>query len=57
MKAFASRGQDWVDVERIIALQPDLDSAYILEHLDVLCELKEEPEIAQRVRKLLKDKL
>ncbi|GDY21090.1 hypothetical protein LBMAG56_24360 [Verrucomicrobiota bacterium] len=46
MKAFAGRGQDWVDVERIIVRQTGkLDWHYIREQLRPLAELKEAPEI------------
>jgi hypothetical protein len=46
MKAFAGRGQDWVDVERIIVRQTGkLDWNYIREQLRPLAELKEAPEI------------
>ena len=46
MKAFAGRGQDWVDVERIIVRQTGkLDWQYIRQQLRPLAELKEAPEI------------
>ena len=46
MKAFAGRGQDWVDVERIIVRQTGkLDWDYILTQLRPLAELKDSPEI------------
>lgn len=45
MKAFAGRGQDWVDVERIIVRQTGkLDWDYIRAQLRPLAELKEAPE-------------
>lgn len=45
MKAFAGRGQDWVDVERIIVRQTGkLDWTYIEEQLHPLAELKGTPE-------------
>lgn len=44
LKAFAGRGQDWVDVERTIARQRGkLDWDYILEQLTPLAELKDTP--------------
>ena len=45
MKSFAGRGQDWVDVERIIVRQTGkLDWAYIQAQLRPLAELKGTPE-------------
>lgn len=42
LKAFAGRGQDWVDVERIIVRQTGkLDWDYIREQLRPLAELKD----------------
>lgn len=53
MKAFAGRGQDWVDVERIIVRQaPRLDWSYIDAQLGPLAELKGEPEIMDRLARL-----
>ena len=46
LKAFASRAQDWVDIERIILRQTGkLDWSYIHEQLRPLVELKGVPEI------------
>ncbi len=46
LKAFAGRGQDWVDVEQIIVRQSNkLDWAYIIGQLRPLAELKGAPEI------------
>ena len=46
LKAFAGRGQDWADVERVIVRQTGkLDWDYIREQLRPLAELKEMPEI------------
>jgi hypothetical protein len=54
LKAFASRPQDWVDIEGIIARQgPKLKTAYILKQLKPLADVKEAPEILDRVKKLL----
>lgn len=53
MKAFASRGQDWVDVERILVRQSGkLDWDYIFQQLNPLVLLKEMPEISERLQKL-----
>ena len=50
LKAFAGRGQDWVDVERIIVHQTaKLDWNYIREQLQPLAELKETPEILDQL--------
>ena len=50
LKAFAGRGQDWVDVERIIVRQTGkLDWNYIREQLQPLAELKEAPEILNQL--------
>jgi hypothetical protein len=52
MKAFAGRGQDWVDVERIIVRQTGkLDWNYIREQLRPLAELKEVPEIVAELER------
>lgn len=49
-KAFAGRGQDWVDVERIIVRQTGkLDWDYIREQLRPLAELKDAPEIVDQL--------
>ena len=53
MKAFASRPRDWADVEGIVQRQGKLDTDYVMNHLRVLAELKEEPEIVGRAKKLL----
>ena len=50
LKAFAGRGQDWVDVERIIVRQTGkLDWDYIHEQLRPLAELKDAPEILDQL--------
>ena len=54
LKSFASRPQDWIDVEKVIIRQGSrLDRALILEELKPLAELKEEPEILSRLASLL----
>ena len=53
LKAFADRPRDWVDVESVIARQRSvLDWAYIQRHLSSLVEVKESPEILERLRRL-----
>ena len=50
LKAFAARGQDWVDIERIIVRQSgNLGWSYVLEQLRPLAELKEAPEIVDQL--------
>lgn len=50
LKAFAGRGQDWVDVERTIVRQTGkLDWDYIWEQLQPLAELKESPGILDQL--------
>ena len=50
LKAFAGRGQDWVDIERIIVRQTGkLDWNYIRDQLQPLAELKEAPEILNQL--------
>jgi hypothetical protein len=52
LKAFAGRGQDWVDVERIIVRQTGkLDWNYIREQLQPLAELKDSPQILEELDK------
>ncbi len=56
MKAFASRAQDWVDVEGILIRQGNgLDVAYIFQYLDPLCEAKEDPTIILQLKDLMKN--
>ena len=53
-KAFAARDQDWVDIRGILERQKGkLDIDYILENLRPLCELKEAPEIEERLKTML----
>lgn len=53
MKAFAGRGQDWVDVENVLVRQGHrLDWEYVREQLTPLAELKGEPEIVTRLEVL-----
>lgn len=53
LKAFASRLQDWVDVRGVIVKQgKKLNRSEILERLIPLAEIKEEPEIIEKVKSL-----
>jgi len=50
LKAFAGRGRDWDDVERVIVRQTGkLDWVYIREQLRPLAELKDAPEIVDEL--------
>jgi len=50
LKAFAGRGQDWIDVERIIVRQTGkLDWDYVFDQLRPLAELKEAPQILEQL--------
>ena len=52
MKAFATRGKDWVDIEGIITRQTgQLDWSYIESQLQPLAELKGEPQILAELQK------
>lgn len=54
LKAFAERPRDWNDVESIALKQRGkLDLDYIVNQLTPLCELKESPEIMDRLHDLL----
>lgn len=53
LKAFAGRGQDWVDVEGIAVRQSGrLDWAYIVAHLEPLCMLKGDDESVKRLERI-----
>lgn len=53
LKSFASRPQDWIDVEKVIIRQGErLDRALIRQELTPLAELKEEPEILEHLEQL-----
>jgi hypothetical protein len=55
-KAFANRGQDWPDIERVLMRQIDrLNIDLIFEELRPLLQLKEEPEIEERLRKMIEN--
>ena len=56
LKGFASRPQDWIDVEKVIIRQGQkLDRPLIRNELKPLAELKEEPEILDHLEQLLSD--
>lgn len=51
LKAFAGRGQDWADVERVIVRQTGkLDWDYIYEQLLPLAQLKDAPEVVDQLK-------
>lgn len=53
MKAFAARDRDWIDIASIVTRQHDkLDWAQIYFELRPLVELKEEPEILDKLQKI-----
>lgn len=53
LKAFASRPQDWIDVRNVIIRQgQQLNRDLILEELEPLVQLKEEPEILDHLQQL-----
>ncbi len=54
LKAFADRPKDWSDVESIaIRHAHKLNRDYIIEQLSPLCDLKESPEIIEKLEKVL----
>ena len=53
-KAFANRAQDWADIERVLMRQMKrLNIHLVFEELRPLLQLKEEPEIEERLRKMI----
>lgn len=53
LKAFASRPQDWIDIEGVIIRQGRaLNQELIMTELAPLTELKEEPEILEQLQEL-----
>jgi hypothetical protein len=51
LKAFADRAKDWGDIESIALRQGSiLDTGYILSRLTPLCDLKESPEIIDKLK-------
>ncbi len=56
MKSFASRPQDWIDIEGVLIRQRGaLDWTYIYQNLEPLASLKEAPELVVRLRALEKE--
>ena len=55
-KAFANRAQDWADIERILMRQIErLNIHLIFQELRPLLQLKEAPEIEDRLRKMIEE--
>ena len=53
MKAFASRPQDWIDIESVVVRQRrTLDWKRIFDELEPLVALRETPEVLERLRQL-----
>ena len=53
MKAFASRPQDWIDIESVVVRQRrTLDWKQIFDELEPLVALRETPEVLERLRQL-----
>ncbi len=56
LKAFADRAKDWGDIESIVLRQGStLDTGYILSRLTPLCDLKETPEIIEKLKIIFSD--
>ncbi len=54
LKAFAGRDKDWLDIEGVIMRQGNaLDRGLVWQELEPLLQLKEAPEAADRLRRLL----
>ncbi|MDY0042256.1 MAG: hypothetical protein RBS57_18245 [Desulforhabdus sp.] len=57
LKAFANRDKDWSDVRGVLIRQQGrLNTDMILSELQILVELKEEPEILTRLKELISKK-
>lgn len=54
-KAFAGRDQDWLDIRGIVQRQKKLKAARIFAELKPLADLKEQPEMVQKLKRLLKN--
>jgi predicted nucleotidyltransferase len=53
LKAFADRPRDWADVETIVARQQTrLDWNYIFEQLEPLCQVRQDTDVLDRLRRL-----
>lgn len=56
-KAFASRGKDWPDIDGILQRQGEkLNLNTVIEELEPLAELKEQPEILNQLRAALRQR-
>lgn len=56
LKAFAARDQDWIDIRGVLIRQGKrIDREVIFEELTPLVELKEEPEILDRLTQLFQE--
>ena len=53
MKVFAGRPRDWQDAESVAVRRKNLDSEYILGHLKLLCDLRDDLEPFERARAML----
>jgi len=54
LKAFANRMKDWSDIEGILIRHGQLlDTGYIIKQLTPLCEVKESPEIIEKLRNII----
>ena len=56
LKAFADRDRDWSDIKSVLIKQDRLDWTYITEQLAPLLELKEAPDILDKLEKLKNQK-
>ena len=55
-KAFAGRAKDWMDIEGVVIRQgPAIDWIYVREQLAPLAELKDEPELLERLARVRTD--
>jgi len=58
LKAFAERSKDWSDIEGIVMrCGENLDIDYIIKQLAPLVELKESPEIVEKLKKIIKESI
>lgn len=53
LKAFADRFKDWADIEGILTRQKKMDIAYVIQNLKILCDLKEDTEIVNKLNCLI----
>lgn len=53
MKAFAGRPRDWQDAKGIFVRKGTLDAKYILHHLKLLCDLRDDTETFERAKRLI----